>query len=104
VHRSASTRKLRATLQRKPKGAVIRIAVIGMGSVVRTLRQRWAELGHIVVFGAKHPEQRKAMVPVARSGDRAPLASVADASDAEVRRKLGRKFAFALPLQDCCGT
>lgn len=102
MHRSASTRKLRATLQRKPKGAVIRIAVIGMGSVVRTRGQRWAELGHIVVFGAKNPEQRKAMI--ARSGDRAPLASVADASDAEVRRKLGRKFAFALPLQDCCGT
>ena len=36
-----------------------------------------------------------------RHGDRAPLASVADASDAEVGRKLGRKFAFALPLQDC---
>ena len=75
-----------------------------MGSLVRTLGQRWTELGHIVVLGAKNPDQRKAMVPVARSGDRAPLESVADASDAAVRRKPGPKFAFALSMQDCCGT
>ncbi len=35
------------------------IAIIGTGSVGRTLGARWAQLGHAVVFGTRRPEDRQ---------------------------------------------
>jgi predicted dinucleotide-binding enzyme len=64
---------------------VMRIAVIGIGSVGGTLGRRWAELGHGVTFGAKDPESDKAKALVAQIGHRASLASVPEATaEAEV--------------------
>src|SRR4051812_40208855 len=40
----------------------MRIAVIGAGNVGGTLGRRWAEAGHEVVFGIRHPERGAAAV------------------------------------------
>jgi predicted dinucleotide-binding enzyme len=60
---------------------MMKIAVIGMGSVGGTLGRRWAEAGHEVTFGVRNPGAPKA---AAEAGG-ARLATVADAAaDAEV--------------------
>ena len=63
----------------------MKIAVIGAGSVGRTLGRRWAELGHCVCFGVRDTTDADAKATVGRIKGDARLASVSDAAkDAEV--------------------
>jgi predicted dinucleotide-binding enzyme len=63
----------------------VQIAVIGTGSVGGTLGRRWAELGHVVRFGARDLSDAALKTLVAGIKGDARLASVVDAAkDAEV--------------------
>jgi predicted dinucleotide-binding enzyme len=67
------------------KEAVMKLAVIGTGSVGGTLGRRWAELGHKVSFGARDLGDRDATALVAGIKGEARLASLRDAvKEAEV--------------------
>jgi NADPH-dependent F420 reductase len=58
----------------------MRIAVIGAGNVGGTLGRRWAERGHVVVFGIRNPERGASAV---KGGGALPAkASVASPADA----------------------
>lgn len=50
----------------------MRIAIIGSGNVGGTLGRRWAELGHDVAFGVRHPERGAGAVKGGDSGDVLP--------------------------------
>src|SRR5690348_9050112 len=63
----------------KERSNDMKIAVIGMGSVGGTLGQRWAELGHEVVFGSRDPEDPKAKERVAAIKGSAAIATTPEA-------------------------
>jgi predicted dinucleotide-binding enzyme len=52
----------------------VRIAVIGAGNIGGTLGPKWAEAGHDVVYGVRHPEP-----PAGLPGQELPAEAVADA-------------------------
>jgi 8-hydroxy-5-deazaflavin:NADPH oxidoreductase len=88
---SASARVQQQTADQKnlskaqPTEALMKIAVIGTGSVGGTLGRRWAELGHSVRFGARDPADAAANALVKQIKGEARLQSVAAAvADAEV--------------------
>ncbi len=58
------------------------IAILGTGSVGRALGRGWADAGHAVVFGSRHPDADKAQSLVASIGDRAGATSLAEAAAA----------------------
>jgi predicted dinucleotide-binding enzyme len=58
----------------------MKIAVIGTGSVGKTLGRRWAELGHSVRFGVRDPSDAAANALVAQIKGDARLARVSDAA------------------------
>jgi 8-hydroxy-5-deazaflavin:NADPH oxidoreductase len=60
----------------------MKIAVIGTGSVGGALGQRWAELGHSVIFGVRNLDDPLAQVLIATIAGDAQLASVHDAAQA----------------------
>jgi 8-hydroxy-5-deazaflavin:NADPH oxidoreductase len=63
----------------------MKIAVIGAGSVGGTLGQRWAKLGHSVIFGVRDLEDKTANALLVRIDGDVRLASVHDAAqEAEV--------------------
>jgi predicted dinucleotide-binding enzyme len=53
----------------------MRIAVIGAGNIGGTLGTKWAEAGHHVVYGVRHPEP----TPAGHPGQKLPAEAVADA-------------------------
>src|SRR5262245_43018055 len=57
------------------------IAVIGMGNVGGVLGRRWAEAGHEITFGARHPESPRAQAEAQAAGARlaSPRAAAAGA-------------------------
>jgi NADPH-dependent F420 reductase len=57
----------------------MKIAVIGTGSVGKTLGTRWALQGHDVIFGSRDPERSKVTALLTRAGERATAASIPDA-------------------------
>jgi 8-hydroxy-5-deazaflavin:NADPH oxidoreductase len=72
-------------MQRRDQEGFMKIAVIGTGSVGGTLGRRWAELGHIVLFGVRDLSEEKANALVAQIKGDTKLASVRDAAkDADV--------------------
>jgi 8-hydroxy-5-deazaflavin:NADPH oxidoreductase len=65
--------------------SLMKIAVIGTGSVGGTLGRRWAELGHAVCFGVRNIDDTDAKALVGKIKGKARLASVGEAvRDAEV--------------------
>lgn len=58
----------------------MKIAVIGVGNVGRTLGSRWAQNGHQVVFGSRDPDSEKVRQVVAGAGENAGAASVGEAA------------------------
>jgi 8-hydroxy-5-deazaflavin:NADPH oxidoreductase len=62
------------------KEEMMKIAVIGVGNVGRTLGVRWAQNGHQVVFGARDPGGEKVRRAVIEAGGNATTAAVAEAA------------------------
>lgn len=61
------------------------IAIIGTGSVGRALGRGWADAGHAVIFGSRHPQSEDVKALVASIGNRAcATASHEAAAAAEV--------------------
>jgi predicted dinucleotide-binding enzyme len=60
------------------------IAIIGVGSVGRTLGTAWARAGHTVTFGARDPKSEKAM-GLLRSSSKVGNAAVTSVDDAATR-------------------
>lgn len=60
----------------------MKIAVLGTGSVGGTLGRRWAQAGHQVVFGSRHPGSVKVQTLLAESGPNACVAGLQEAVDA----------------------
>jgi hypothetical protein len=56
------------------------IGVIGSGNVGGTLGSRWAAAGHRVTFGARQPESDEMKALVAKAGENARAATVAEAA------------------------
>jgi 8-hydroxy-5-deazaflavin:NADPH oxidoreductase len=60
------------------------IGILGSGSVGGTLGERWAKLGHNVIFSTRDPQSNAIRELVARSGATARAGSAADAAKCEV--------------------
>src|SRR3954451_15002866 len=58
----------------------MKIGIIGAGNVGGTLGRRWAERGHDVLFGVRHPDDDKTRRLVAAVGPRAQAGTVAEAA------------------------
>lgn len=56
------------------------VAVIGTGNVGSTLGTRWAQKGHQVVFGSRHPDSDPVRALLRSAGENACSASVAEAA------------------------
>ncbi|HRQ42177.1 MAG TPA: NAD(P)-binding domain-containing protein [Chloroflexota bacterium] len=63
----------------------MKIAIIGTGSVGRALGAGWAQKGHAVIFGSRHPDEEKVrqLLEMAGANARAALPEAA-AAEAEV--------------------
>ena len=60
----------------------MRIAVLGTGNVGGTLGKRWAQCGHQVVFGSRHPGSEKVQMLLAEAGQTACVGNCQEAVDA----------------------
>ncbi len=57
----------------------MKIAVLGTGDVGGTLGTRWAQKGHSVIFGSRHPGDDKVRKLIASAGPNAKAAGNAEA-------------------------
>jgi hypothetical protein len=62
----------------------MQIGIVGTGNVGAALGTRWAQGGHEVVFGSRHPQSDEVRSLIEKSGGRARAASVADAATCPV--------------------
>lgn len=70
---------------------LMNIAILGSGNVGGTLGERWAKVGHHVVFGSRHPTSQKIRDLVKQSGENA------SASTLEVAVESAEVVVAALP-------
>ena len=69
----------------------MKIAIIGAGNVGGALGARWAQLGHEVVYGVRHPDGERTKTVLAASGRQARAASPTEAA------ALGEVMVIAIP-------
>jgi hypothetical protein len=58
---------------------MVKIAIIGAGNVGAALGTGWAKAGHEVAYAVRNPQKPEVLAAVARGGDRASAANIADA-------------------------
>src|SRR5207302_1218587 len=64
------------------KESTMKIGVIGAGNVGGTLGRRWAQKGHQVTFGVRHPDDEKVKALLASAGSNARAGGVQEAAAA----------------------
>jgi NADPH-dependent F420 reductase len=64
----------------KPKGAAMKIAIIGAGNLGGALGKAWAKAGHYIIFGVRNPGQGKTQPPLAEIGVGATSMTLPDAA------------------------